>query len=167
MSTICCYIRVSQQKLHELQKHPETINQFIISQEEIVRNTNYTDTDKDWHALHFILTGSAQGGEPPLSNVILGGKPLGNIEYGYEIPRYLTAPEVNKTAQVLRDFPMSEFRERFNLEIFAKEKIYPEYWNSIDDEDEYLANLVGMFNYLVGFFMETSKKEQALIIYLS
>src|SRR5688500_4635495 len=41
------------------------------------------DADKAWHGLHYLLTKTAWGGEPPLDFIALGGTPVGDEDLGY------------------------------------------------------------------------------------
>src|SRR3954470_8881166 len=59
------------------------------------------DIDKTWHVIHFLLTGEAWGGEPPLVDAVLGGTELPETDAGYGPFRYLTPAEVRATSQAL------------------------------------------------------------------
>jgi Domain of unknown function (DUF1877) len=51
------------------------------------------DLDKAWHGIHYLLTGTAWEGEPPLDFLVRGGRTVGTIEVGYSPARVLTAEE--------------------------------------------------------------------------
>src|SRR5215831_19469945 len=36
--------------------------------------------EKDWHTLHYLLNGTAQGGEGPLADTVLGGKEIPDLD---------------------------------------------------------------------------------------
>jgi hypothetical protein len=69
--------------------------------------------DKSWHGIHFLLTGSAWGGKPPLSNAVLGGKEFGQ-DLGYGPARYLTPDQVKEVAAALDEITEATLRAQFS-----------------------------------------------------
>src|SRR5271165_1779219 len=69
--------------------------------------------DKSWHGIHFLLTSSAWGGTPPLSNAVLGGTEFGP-DLGYGPARYLTPDQVKEVAAGLDRITGETLRGRFN-----------------------------------------------------
>ncbi|HEV6967074.1 YfbM family protein [Roseateles sp.] len=82
------------------------------------------DIDKSWAAIHFMLTGTLWGGEPPESLPILGGSEIG-ADMGYGPLRYLTPPEVNAAHGVLAQIPAAELKKRFIPEKLEEAEVYP------------------------------------------
>ena len=84
--------------------------------------------EKEWHALHFLLTGDASLDPPspvppPLGNVVFGGAAT-PFETGYGPVRCLNPQEVRDVADALRAIPVEELQRRFNAESFNEQKIY-------------------------------------------
>ena len=64
MSMCGTLIRISQVKYKEILADPDKFwNE---------RGENCIDIDKAWHGIHYLLTGTAWGGDPPASWVIFG-----------------------------------------------------------------------------------------------
>lgn len=95
------------------------------------------DLDKSWHALHFLLNGSAWEGEAPLFNTILGGHEIGE-DLGYGQVRYLTNQEVKEIALVLVNITEENIKERYDPVQMKELEIYPfEDWSG-EEEREYI-----------------------------
>ena len=50
------------------------------------------DLDKAWHGLHYLFTGTDEGGNSPLDFLAVGGEEIGTIEVGYGPARALEPP---------------------------------------------------------------------------
>jgi hypothetical protein len=110
--------------------------------------------EKDWHALHFLLTGDARMDEgvtpPPFGNVVLGGKPT-PFEATYGHVRLLSPKEVQEVAAALRLVSVEELRRRFDVSKFNSLEIYPDPRPGGWDDDE-IATLWSVYPGLVDFF---------------
>jgi hypothetical protein len=82
------------------------------------------DIDKSWAAIHFMLTGTAWGGEVPESLPILGGTEIGE-DMGYGPLRYLTPAEVMAAHGVLAALPSAELKKRFIPAALEEAEVYP------------------------------------------
>jgi hypothetical protein len=40
------------------------------------------DVDKAWHGIHYLLTGTAWEGDPPLDFIVKGGSQVGDVDDG-------------------------------------------------------------------------------------
>ncbi|TVT40475.1 DUF1877 family protein [Hymenobacter setariae] len=123
------------------------------------------DLDKAWHGLHYLLTGTAWGGEAPLNSLLLGGEQVGNEEehdVGYGPARILLPPQVAAFAQALATVSQSEISKRFNPLEMTNFDIYPSVWNREDEEleDWMQDSLVE----LKGFLQRAVAKKQAVIV---
>lgn len=128
---IGCYRRVTPAELQSLLTNPNSITEFLYPEEEqraigdALQNnlpmpeTKTFDVDKAWQAIQFLLCGDAWEGEPPLGNVVLGGKELGDVDLDYGA-RYLTPEEVQLTAQALAGIPVEKLMERFDYEALVQ-----------------------------------------------
>jgi hypothetical protein len=86
------------------------------------------ELEKQWHALHFLLTGDASLDPPspvppPLGNVVFGGAAT-PFETGYGPVRCLNPQEVREVADALRAIPVEELQRRFTAESFNEQEIY-------------------------------------------
>ncbi|HAG10180.1 MAG TPA: hypothetical protein DCK76_02040 [Desulfotomaculum sp.] len=82
-----------------------------------------------WPGIHFLLIGDPWGGEPPLKYVVLGGEALGEEEFGYGPPQYITPEQIIETAKSLSEVSINELRKRYNPDRFFDEEIYPKIWD--------------------------------------
>jgi hypothetical protein len=87
------------------------------------------DLDKAWHAIHFLLTRSEYGGEPPLANAILGGITIGEERGGGA--RSLSPTEVAEVSGALAAVSIGELEERFEPAELDERGIYPMAWSKL------------------------------------
>lgn len=100
--------------------------------------------EKDWQAIHYLLTGSAEGGSDPLGFLMVGGREVG-AETGYGRPRLFAPDDVRRLNDALRAMSDDQFWSRFDAQQFEAEQIYPGHW---DDEspDELRDAFVATFH---------------------
>jgi hypothetical protein len=92
------------------------------------------DLHKAWHVIHYILTGTADGGTEPHCFLLQGGVELGaeDLDDGYGPPRLLRPDEVRAFNDVLQPIGTPDaLRERFDHRRMVAAGIY-----SLNDEDE-------------------------------
>ena len=71
--------------------------------------------EKDWHSLHYILNGTAEGGDGPLANTVLGGKEISDLDQSKDQPmRYLTPAQVKAVAKALAEVDFAKLATRYN-----------------------------------------------------
>lgn len=100
------------------------------------------DLDKAWHGLHFLFTGTASGGEPPLDFLVRGGREVGTIDVGYGPARAFSAAETAAAAGALGALDDDALRARFDPQAMMAEQIYPEIWDRDPQEDDTLGYLL-------------------------
>jgi hypothetical protein len=102
---------------------------FMARQEREEAEGTRFDLRKDWHALHFLLTGDHRMEEglapPPLGNVVLGGRPT-RFEATYGHVRVLDVDEVAAVATALEAIPVAELASRFSATELNARRIYPQ-----------------------------------------
>ena len=101
-----------------------------------------TDLDKAWHGIHYLLTGTAWEGDPPLDALLRGGREMPDIDVGYGAPRTLTAAETLTFANALAALSDDELRRRFAPADMTQLEIYPEIWDRDPSEDDTLGYLL-------------------------
>lgn len=111
------------------------------------------DLDKAWHGLHYILTGTAWGGDTPQNSLLLGGEQIGDEEehdVGYGPARVLLPAQVATFLQALDAITPIEVSKRFNLTEMEKLDIYPSVWDRKDEafEEWIQESLVELRNFL-------------------
>ena len=128
------------------------------------------ELEKQWHALHFLLTGDTSLDlpstvPPPLGNVVFGGAAT-PFETGYGPVRCLDPQEVRAVADALRAIPVEELQRRFTEESFFNEQeIYgysrrpPGGWTSED-----LEPLLELYPDFVEFFGQAAETGDLVLI---
>ena len=100
------------------------------------------DLDKAWHGLHYLLTGTAWEGDPPLNFLVAGGREVGEEEIGYGPARTFTPEETRTIADALSKISDQGLRDRFNPKEMMRLEIYPEIWDRDPAEDDTLGYLM-------------------------
>ncbi len=75
------------------------------------------DLHKAWHAIHYVLTGTADGGEEPHCFLLQGGTEIGDedADDGFGLPRLLRPDQVRAFDAVLRPIDSPDaLRQRFD-----------------------------------------------------
>jgi hypothetical protein len=103
------------------------------------------DLDKSWHGIHYLLTGSAEEADQPLSFLVAGGRTIGEIEVGYGPARVFTSAETQAISKALETLTAEELRSRFDPADMTVQNIYPEIWNRSPAEQDTLGYLLEHF----------------------
>jgi Domain of unknown function (DUF1877) len=87
------------------------------------------ELDKNWHALHFLLTGDASLNpehrpNDPLHNLVMGGKPT-SLEASYGQVRKFEHDDITRIVAALENISVDDLRARFSAEAFNAAEIYP------------------------------------------
>ena len=114
--------------------------------------------------LHFLLTGSAWEGDPPLHFIVAGGESIGEVDVGYGPARGFSPDEVRAIATALQPITADALRARFDAAALAKHDIYPTIW---DEGDEACDYLVEYFEQLKTFVRDAAETRDALIVYIN
>lgn len=161
MSMIGSYYQVDEATLESLRKDPSAFETFM-DQESGADFTNM-DVDKAWHAIHFLLTGTAYEGNGPLFNVIMGGEELDDTDNGYGPARILTPAEVKEVNKALEHIPPAELQKRFSAKKLKEADIYPEIW---DDEDG-LEYVITHYEQLRDFYKNAAEAGNGMVLALT
>lgn len=162
MSMITTLVPAADDEIQSLLADPETIEDFI---EEKRTSLNL---DKAWHGLHWLLTGSAEGGKEPLCYLVTGGEPIGDVDLGYGPARALTAEQVASWDAALAPISRDELAGRFDAKAMLDASIYPDIWaRSASGEEDTLGYLLDAFGSLRDFVAEARQEHQGMVVYLS
>jgi hypothetical protein len=126
-----------------------------------------TDLDKAWHGIHYLLTGTAWEGAPPLNFLVQGGREVGTIDVGYGTARAFAADEVIKIDRALAGLTDEGLRGRFRPDHMMKLKIYPEIWDRDPADDDTLSYLMESVAALRAFLRGAVDAGRGLVVYLS
>ncbi|WP_445629488.1 YfbM family protein [Nostoc sp. DSM 114167] len=165
------YRRISPNRLTELQNNPESIVTFLFPGDEADEisesDGRYLNIDKTWHGLHFLLTGSALPNDPPLTNVVMGGTPLGdpeNPDFDFGPARFLSPQEVQEVAKELSKISKTDLEARFDPSALLTADVYPYVWQEGKEALEYITYY---YIYVVEFFQEAAKCGDVVLLYIS
>ncbi len=123
------------------------------------------DADKSWHAIHYLLTGTAESGSFPLNFILDGGKQVGDEEVGYGPARIFTPAETADINDALSGFTEESLKARYDGRAMDSAKIYPQIWGR-ESEDNFVyawENFVALRE----FIHITRTSGSYLMLYLS
>lgn len=129
----------------------------------------FVDLDKAWHCLHFLLTGSAQGGSTPVSFLLQGGTPIGEEDLGGFGPARVFRPlEAAAIADALAPIMNEQLLARFDLKKLEKLDVYPGRWSELNLRSEYdLGYYFGPFQELKRATARAKAERLGLIVWIA
>jgi hypothetical protein len=165
MDMICNLRMCTETEIDTLLSDPETFKQILFSESEDEEDCRL-NLDKTWHAIHFLLCGSAWRGELPLGFILMGGTEVKEIDAGHGPAHVFKPAEVKQIAEALEPITRQELRHRFNGKVFAKNDIYPEIWGGPLEQclDQYVLEY---FEVLKEFIAGTRDAGNGLIVYMT
>jgi hypothetical protein len=127
------------------------------------------DVDKAWHGIHYLLTETDYGGDPPLNFIFRGGREVRNVDIGYGSARAMTAGEVRELARALEALPPETLAERFDPAEMTRLSIYPDMiWERVDDhDDDPLGYVLDHYGDLREFVLRAADRDHGLVVYLA
>ncbi len=136
--------------------------------DELMSSDRCLSIEKEWHALHALLTGDVsnpseiQPYPPPLGNVVMGGTETPfNATYGKV--RFLMPDEVRDVADALGRITADDLKARFDPGSFTEAGVYPNPrpcgWN-LDE----LEPLLFLFPLLVEFFGQAAREGNIVLL---
>ena len=164
MSMIGNLRAVGDDTLKELLASPAKIQDFLYS-DESESGADHADLDKAWHTIHFVLTGSAWGGDFPLGFLVSAGVPVGEEDVGYGPARAFRSDEVRAIHVALSKVSDEEFGKRFSVSALKDADIYPSFGHSSDDEER--PYFLEYFQILRTFVARASEQKKGLLVYVN
>ena len=158
---ICELFALSSHSARQVLAEPAGIRELLRSLEQTGTGVSL---EKSWHGLHFALTGTAWGGDPPFNFLVTGGEPVGDIDVGYGQARILLPDQVALLNSALASMSDEEFARRFDLAELAKAAIYPEIWD--EPSDELLDEFGGYLSFAKALIDDATRNGQAILIVL-
>lgn len=148
------YLRVAASDLDELERDPDVATRWFADREPL-------DLGDAWHAIHFLLNGTAWGGDPPLFDAVLGGQPIGDPST-YEPVRFVAPEQVLALRTVL---PRGEdLMLRFTHRRMRQSEIYPD--GAWERPDVLTAMVLPAYAELVAMFAAAAGAGDAVLITL-
>ena len=148
------YLRVAPDDLAELERDPDVAGLWFADREPL-------DLGQAWHAIHFLLNGSAWGGSPPLFDAVLGGTPVGDPS-SYEPIRFVSPEEVQAVAPALPS--PEDLTQRFTHRALRQAEIYPD--GTWDQADALTAFVLPAYAQLTQLITKAAEHGDALLLTL-
>lgn len=120
---------------------------------------------KEWHLLHFALTGKVDAAPGPAGDAILGGEEVGP-DLGYGPARLLTPGAVAAVAACLGPLGAAGLVARLDLTAIPEE-VYGADFVAEEDPDDMHETLLEAAELLVAFYQEAAAKGAAALVWLS
>ncbi len=159
MSMILNLQQVSEERLDALLADPDSVLGALEEPDgEVI------DLDKAWHGLHFLFTGEAWGGEPPLDFLAVGGETVGEVDVGYGPARVLRPAAVQLIDDALAMLDEDDLRRRFDPAALTAAEIYPTIW---EEGEQALEYLLGHYRTLRPFVAQAAEAGLGLLVYLT
>lgn len=164
MGMVGYFVAVSSKTLDELKNNPDELGDYLYPNDSEDETPNFLDVDKAWHGIHYMLTGSVDGGEEPLSLTVFGGEEIGE-DMGYGPARFLTPQQVKAVSAALDALGEDDFRSRFAPEEMEAAEIYPDdIW--LSDSQEALEDLMEGYRQLVVFYSQAAVRGDGAILWI-
>ena len=101
---------------------PDKFDEFFFD-EEAQAAGDLIDFDKAWHALHFLLTGSAEESDGPLGLLLGKGEPVGE-DAGYGPPLLVSAAGMRGFHEALAGLSDEDLRRRYDPRAMVAADVY-------------------------------------------
>jgi hypothetical protein len=142
-------------------------DKLLARMRELESSDRYLGIGKDWHALHFLLTGDGElrphaPAPPPLGNVVQGGTET-KWECTYGNVRSLAPEEVKRVAEALEKISVEELRSRFSVASFNAAQIYPHGRRAAWTEDE-AESVFESYPLVVEFFQAAARDGEMILL---
>lgn len=171
MSMIGNFRLVEAKELERLLADPEAIEDVLYGDDEEAADdapdSPQLDIDKAWHGLHFLFTGTAWEGKPPLNFIATGGQEIGDVDVGYGPARGFTSKELKEISAALAPLSTADLRKRFDPPRMKKLEIYPDIWDRDPADDDTLGYLLEYFEQLKSFLAHGAEHNFALLVYIN
>lgn len=162
MGMVGCFAAVSANELERFQMDPDSLTSYLFPDEG--DPPAVIDVDKAWHAIHFLLTGSAEDDGTVASLAVLGGTEIGeDLEYGPV--RFLTSAEVQAVAEEIEQLNPEELTQRYRPDVMDEIAIYPQIWTR--DGDEGLDYIREWYQEMRKFYLDARDREAAVLHWLA
>ncbi len=119
------------------------------------------EMDKEWHGIHYLLTGDPWSARGILGQVILGGAEFGP-DIGYGPARYLNPRQVSDIAAALKNLRIEQFKGRYDPKAMMKAEVYPTIWER--EGQEGLSWLVSGLEQLTEFYSRAAAQGKGVIL---
>ena len=129
-------------------------------------NLEVCDIDKMWDALHFLLTGKSAN--EPIKDNLISEAIVGQFNIsGEEIEEFISGTKsdrVKEIAKALQELDFETYIDKFDMNAFHQNDIYPNIWEYEDEADEIKDDLRTSFESLKKFYEKMAAQESAVLV---
>ena len=122
----------------------------------------HIDLEKDWHGLHFLFTGTSDGGRPPACYMVKGGEDLDDEGFG----RAIRPQHVKYFAEFLDELTHEILTKRYDPRRMVELDIYPGGWEN-DPDSRRLPELLKCFDDVKVFVKGAAAAGDGMVIHIS
>lgn len=159
-----CFVAVDTKAIRRLEADPSQLDNFLYPDDGGSEPPNYHDVDKAWHCIHFMLCGSYDKTETPLSWAILGGTEIGD-DVGYGPARILEPEQVQAVANAITKINGEAFKLRYEPKKLKEADIYLAEM-CVSEGAEALDYLSKQYLGLVTFYQDAAKRGDGVVAWL-
>ncbi|MRW83814.1 DUF1877 family protein [Pseudoduganella sp. FT26W] len=162
---MCAYfVPVTGEQIALFTEEPDELIAFLFPDDLDQEPEGRIDADKAWHAIHFLLNGSAMPEETDPAPAIFGGEPIGE-ELDYGPARVLQPAEVQALAGTLAGIDAAQLRARYVPEQLTEADIYPSMWDRNDDTD--LDYVIENYLHMATFYRGAAERGDGVLLYIA
>ena len=166
MSMITEYVRLRPHELTELRRllveQPDAAYEYAgdvrMGDEDEEVSSRGMDTDKAWAGLQILLARLS----PPV-DVIGGGEPTTDDEWGYDSPRLLTVADVAGAARFLDATSFTSLAQHYDPAELTSAEVYPAIW----EQDWALSYLEDYYTQLVALFRAAAADREPILVWMA
>lgn len=145
----------------------QDVDAMVNYQMSLQSSENYLSIGKDWHIIHFLLTGEHELSESYQAQTALQKAVMGGTETPYEATygyvRYLSPDEVREIAAALAQISEDDLRAGVDFQKLNALDIYPNPrpggWN-----EEEMQSVFFSYAEMAGFFQEAAQAGDAMLV---
>ena len=156
------FIAVDSEQIDRFMADPDALGDFVYGENQAPPQ-HAMDVDKAWHAIHFVLNGSAEPGADDAAPVIFGGEPVGE-EMDYGPVRVLRPAEVRALSATLAGIGAEDIRARFSSDRLAAADIYPGVWTEPEEDLDYVLH---NYREMAHFYADAAQRGDGLLLYIA
>lgn len=159
MGIIVCFSAMPPHELARLLANPGEVDAALYPDDG--EPPHSLSLDKEWHGLHYLLTGEPEGGPLPLALTVVGGTEFGP-DLAFGPARYLTPEQVAAVARSLAGLSRATLVQRFDPHDMQAKDIYPEtIW--VRDGKVALDYVLQSFPALQEFYADAAARGDAVV----
>lgn len=162
MGMVACYMEADKALIEKLKGFvSEHLMEGIESLEE--NGQNFTDIDKMWDGLHFLLTGVSAS--TPIENDLISEAIVGKNAFCNEgeYIAYIYPNRLKEIYNALEKIDTGNLKEKFSPKEFEEKEIYPNIWVD-NDKDELFEELIEAFECIKAFYSKLVSGNKGVIV---